>query len=79
MGMDGPLGASGRAGRVEPEGGVVGVGPGGAGERGVGAEKGLELGLAEFERLGRARDDDLVDLVVGLGQRGLQGRLRPRR
>ena len=38
-------------------------------------EEGLELGLAEFERLRRTRDDDLVDFVVGLGQRGFQRRL----
>ena len=74
VGMDGSLRPASRAGRIEPEGGVVGTGPGGPGEGRAAGEKGLELGLAEFERLGRARDDDLVDLVVGSGQRRLQHR-----
>ena len=74
--MDRPLGTAGRARRIEPEGGVVGVGPGGTGERGLRLEEGLELRLAEFERLGRTRDDDLVDLVIRLHQRGLERGLR---
>ena len=73
--MDRPLGAAGRAGRIEPEGGIVGVGPGRTREGRLPVEEGLELRLAEFERLRGARYDDLVDLVVGLGQRRFEGGL----
>ena len=74
--MDGSLGSSGRARRIEPESGFVGAGAGGPGERRLGFEEGLELDLAEFERMRRARDDHLVDLVVGPGHRGFQRRLQ---
>ena len=51
------------------------MGLGRAGQRRMALEERLERDLAEFQRLGRPRDDHLVDLVVGLGQRGLERRL----
>jgi len=52
------------------------MGLGGPRERGRAVEERLELDLAEFERLGRARHDDLVHLVVRFGQRAFQRRLQ---
>ena len=70
------FGPAGRARGIKPESGIVGAGRGGLLHRPGGGEKGLEFGLAEFERAGRARDHDLVDLVVGLDERALESGLQ---
>ena len=81
------FGAARGAGRVEPETGVVAAGGRGFLGGGVGGEEGFELDLGRVQRRGRARDDDLLHLVVRLdhrrGQRrqqraGDQHGLRPR-
>ena len=69
--MHRPLRPAGRARRIEPEGGIVGVGAGGLQERLGEGEKVLERELAEVERLGRARHDD------GLRPRGPTSAARP--
>ena len=73
--MHRPFGPSGRAGRIEPEGGIVGAGSGGLGEGRGPAEEILERDLAGVERLRGARHDNRVDLVLRLGERGFQRRL----
>ena len=45
---------------------------GGLHERRLTAEKVLELDLAELERRGRARHDDVMDFVIRFGQRRFQ-------
>ena len=73
--MHGPLGPAGRTGRIEPEGRIVGVGAGGPGQGRRAAEEILERDLVRLKRLDWARDDDRVDLVIRLGERGFQRRL----
>jgi hypothetical protein len=74
VGMHRALGPARRAGRVEPEAGVVAAGGRGLLRGGMGAEEGLELDLGRVQRRGRPRDDDLLHLVVRLDQRGGQRR-----
>ena len=76
MRVHGALRPAGRARGIEPEGGVVRTRAGGAEKRGIVVQKGLKLDLAEFERLRRTRHDNLVDLMVRLGQRAFQRRFQ---
>ncbi len=68
------LGPAGRARRVEPEARVVAGRGSGRGQRRVSGDEGFEVSLAFVQRRDRMRDDDLLQLVLGLDHRRAQCR-----
>ncbi len=69
MGVDRALGPAGRARRIEPEGRIVAAGRGRLGKRLAGGEQRVEGKGAGRERVGRAADDQVLDLVLRLRHR----------